>query len=74
MANDENQNLNPSEATPGAVAKTITLKTADREIFKVEEAVAMEFTMVKSFFEDDAVLVTTLMLLPNVSSSALSPR
>ena len=74
MANDENQNLNPSEATLGAVAKMITLKTADREIFKVEEAVAMEFTMVKSFFEDDAVLVTTLMPLPNVSSSALSPR
>ena len=72
MANGENQNPNPSEAIPEAAAKTITLKTADGEIFKVEEAVAMEFATVKSFFEDDAVSATSLMPLPNVSGSALS--
>ena len=74
MANGENQNPNPNpiEATPGAAARTITLKTADGEIFEVEEAVAMEFATVKSFFEDDAVSATTPMPLPNVSGSALS--
>ncbi|KAL0009363.1 hypothetical protein SO802_010865 [Lithocarpus litseifolius] len=74
MANGENQNPNPNpiEATPGAAGRTITLKTADGEIFEVEEAVAMEFATVKSFFEDDAVSATTPMPLPNVSGSALS--
>ncbi|KAL0013881.1 hypothetical protein SO802_000950 [Lithocarpus litseifolius] len=74
MANSENQNPNPnpSEATLGATAKTITLKTADGEIFEVEEAVAMEFATVKSFFKNGAVLATTQMQLPNVSDSALS--
>ncbi|XP_075643268.1 SKP1-like protein 20 [Castanea sativa] len=74
MANGENQNPNPNpiEATPGAAARTITLKTADGEIFEVEEAVAMEFGTVKSFFEDDAVSATKPMPLPNVSGSALS--
>ncbi|KAL0002152.1 hypothetical protein SO802_015933 [Lithocarpus litseifolius] len=78
MANGENQNPNPnpnpSEATPGTTAKMITLKTTNCEIFEVEEAVAMEFSTVKSFFEDDTVLATTPMPLPNVSGSALSQR
>lgn len=74
MANGEHQNPNPNpiEATPGAAARTITLKTADGEIFEVEEAVAMEFATVKSFFEDDAISATTPMPLPNVTGSALS--
>ena len=64
----ENPNPNPSET----IQKTITLKTADGELFEVEEAVAMEFVTVKSYFEDDAVSESTAMPLPNVSGFALA--
>jgi S-phase kinase-associated protein 1 len=62
-----NKNENPSSSSI-----KITLKTSDGEVFEVEEAVAMEFVTVKSFFEDDAVSQSTPMPLPNVSSFALS--
>ncbi|GMY33235.1 SKP1-like protein 20 [Fagus crenata] len=62
-----NKNENPSSSSI-----KITLKTSDGEEFLVEEAVAMEFVTVKSFFEEEGDSQSTPMPLPNVSSFALS--
>ncbi|GMY33233.1 SKP1-like protein 14 [Fagus crenata] len=62
-----NKNENPSSSSI-----KIMLKTSDGEVFLVEEAVAMKFITVKSFFEEDGVSQSTPMPLPNVSSFALS--
>lgn len=56
-----------------AQAKTITLKTADDQVFEVPENVAMEFDTVKSFFDDNAdAAPDTAVPLPNISGSQLS--
>ncbi|XP_062170389.1 SKP1-like protein 1A [Alnus glutinosa] len=50
------------------VGKMVKLRTADGEIFEVEEAVAMELETVKSFFDDDGVSYDTVVPLLNVTS------
>ncbi|GLT61236.1 hypothetical protein SLA2020_339580 [Shorea laevis] len=65
------RNPKPSvEAKPSG--KTVKLRTADGEIFEVEEAVAMELRTVKIFFEDDGVPYDTAVPLLNVLSAALA--
>ncbi|KAB1199094.1 SKP1-like protein 1A [Morella rubra] len=53
-------------------ARKITMRTAEGQVFEVDEAVAMEFQTVKSFFEDDSVSYDSVIPLPNVSTRALS--
>ncbi|KDP32225.1 hypothetical protein JCGZ_13832 [Jatropha curcas] len=66
---------NPHNPEPAADAATkkITLKAADNHCFEVEESVAMEFTTVKNFFDDNSETLTgTVIPLPNVYAVHLS--
>ncbi|KAJ7948977.1 SKP1 [Quillaja saponaria] len=60
-----------SEPNSKPVSKKIKLKTADLDIFEVDEEIAMEFQTVKSYIED-GVPEGTVTPLPNVSSAALA--
>ncbi|XP_021900551.1 SKP1-like protein 13 [Carica papaya] len=54
--------------------KTITLITGDGKYVEVEEKVAMEFAIVKSFFEDNSFASSTkkfMIPVPNVSAEML---
>ncbi|OMO66403.1 SKP1 component [Corchorus capsularis] len=51
-----------------STAKKVTLVTADKVEFEVDEAVAMRFGIVKSFLEENPEKIP----LPNVNSSVLS--
>ncbi|KAK9284225.1 hypothetical protein L1049_023394 [Liquidambar formosana] len=57
-----------AEKTDPSGSKKITLKTSDGHLFDVDEAVAMEFATVKSYFDGDDVSRDTPMPLPNVSN------
>ncbi|KAL0012649.1 hypothetical protein SO802_007757 [Lithocarpus litseifolius] len=72
MVNGENQNPNPnpSEATLGAAAKTITLKTADGEIFElIFDFVSVECVSVECVYQrkrderegDSTVIINALL-------------
>ncbi|GMI84016.1 SKP1-like 14 [Hibiscus trionum] len=50
----------------------ITLRTADNHEFEVDEAVAMEFGTVKTFFDENPDASDEPIPLPNVSSKCLS--
>ncbi|GLU18284.1 hypothetical protein SLE2022_345900 [Rubroshorea leprosula] len=53
--------------------KTITLKTADRKLFTLAESVAMEFKIVKSFFDDNPDASSDAVVpLPNVNLGELA--
>lgn len=52
--------------------KKITLRTADDQEFQVDEAVAMEFGTVRSFFDDNPDASSEPIPLLNVSSKCLS--
>ncbi|XP_072967792.1 SKP1-like protein 1B [Typha angustifolia] len=52
------------------MAKKITLKSSDGEVFEVEELVAMESQTIKHMIEDDCV--ENSIPLPNVTSKILS--
>ncbi|KAJ6929596.1 SKP1-like protein 14 [Populus alba x Populus x berolinensis] len=68
----ETTQLSPQPDTETAQpTKKITLKSSDNQIFEVEEAVAMEFATVKSFFEDSPSSTDTVPL-PNVTAKPLS--
>ncbi|XP_065848570.1 SKP1-like protein 14 [Euphorbia lathyris] len=71
MSSTEN-NTNGALSVPPA--NTITLKTADGEYFDVEESIAMEFLVVKNFFEDnnDAKAARSVVPLPNVCAKYMS--
>ncbi|GLT31965.1 hypothetical protein SLA2020_066620 [Shorea laevis] len=52
--------------------KKITLRTADDQLFDVEENVAMEFTTVKSFFDENSDATDDIVVpLPNVCADPL---
>ncbi|GKV29446.1 hypothetical protein SLEP1_g38373 [Rubroshorea leprosula] len=52
--------------------KKITLRTADGQLFDVEEDVAMEFTTVKSFFDENTDATDDIVVpLPNVCADPL---
>ncbi|KAK8526992.1 hypothetical protein V6N13_084860 [Hibiscus sabdariffa] len=59
-------------ATDGAQLKKIILIAADEQEFEVEEAVAMEFGTVKTYFEDNPDSCDEPIPLPNVESKYLS--
>ncbi|KAE8654118.1 Nuclear transcription factor Y subunit C-2 isoform 1 [Hibiscus syriacus] len=59
-------------ATDSPQLKKIILLTADEQEFELEEAVAMEFGIVKTFFEDNLDTCDEPMPLPNVESKYLS--
>ncbi|KAL9412549.1 hypothetical protein AB3S75_046053 [Citrus x aurantiifolia] len=62
-----------SSSCSAQATKKISLKTADGHLFEVEEPVAMEFEIVKSFFdENDDASEDTVVPLPNVSAAPLS--
>ncbi|XVF22431.1 hypothetical protein REPUB_Repub12eG0171600 [Reevesia pubescens] len=61
-----------SSATPTVKAKKITLRTADNHEFEVDEAIAMEFGTVKTFFDENPDASEEPIPLPNVSSKCLS--
>ncbi|CAI0555499.1 unnamed protein product [Linum tenue] len=71
---EANGTTEPSPAT--AQGKTITLKSAEGEMFQVEEAVAMELATVKNFFDDGTIdsdnAAAAVIPLPNVSAQPLS--
>ncbi|XVF25540.1 hypothetical protein REPUB_Repub13aG0221000 [Reevesia pubescens] len=52
--------------------KKITLRTADKQEFEVDEVIAMEFGTVKAFLDDNTDASEELIPLPNVSSECLS--
>ncbi|XP_074587259.1 SKP1-like protein 1 [Curcuma longa] len=52
------------------MAKTITLRSSDGEVFEVDEAVAMESQTIKHMIEDDCA--DNGIPLPNVTSKILS--
>ncbi|KAK8623164.1 hypothetical protein V6N13_118055 [Hibiscus sabdariffa] len=59
-------------ATDGAQLKKFILIAADEQEFEVEEAVAMEFGIVKTYFEDNPDSCDEPIPLPNVESKYLS--
>ncbi|OMO98348.1 SKP1 component [Corchorus capsularis] len=59
-------------ATTSDETKKITLRTADDQEFEVEEAIAMEFVTVKTFFDENPDAAQEPMPLPNVSAKCLS--
>ncbi|OMO84614.1 SKP1 component [Corchorus capsularis] len=59
-------------ATTSDESKKITLRTADNQEFEVEEAIAMKFVTVKTFFEENPEACEEAMPLPNVSAKCLS--
>ncbi|XP_020079651.1 SKP1-like protein 1A [Ananas comosus] len=59
-----------SDRSSAAMARTITLKSSDAEVFEVEEAVAMESQTIKHMIEDDCA--ASVIPLPNVTSKILS--
>ncbi|XVF63157.1 hypothetical protein PTKIN_Ptkin09bG0066200 [Pterospermum kingtungense] len=58
-------------STDTVKTKKIILRTADKEEFEVDEAIAMEFGTVKSFFEENPDASEEPVPLPNVSSQCL---
>lgn len=53
--------------------RIISLRTADCHLFEVDEPVAMEFEIVKSFFDENEDAVDgTVVPLPNVSAEPLA--
>ncbi|KAG6687221.1 hypothetical protein I3842_11G059700 [Carya illinoinensis] len=61
------------EAVSEASTETIELKTADGGVFDVDKSVAMEFLILKSFYEDEGrVFDKTSFSLPNVKERELS--
>ncbi|KAJ0043930.1 hypothetical protein Pint_18110 [Pistacia integerrima] len=57
----------------GQAKRIIFLKTADGQLFEVDEPVAMEFEIVKSFFdENEDAADDTVVPLPNVSAEPLA--
>ncbi|KAJ4705783.1 SKP1 [Melia azedarach] len=61
------------ESSSAQAIKKISLKTADGQLFEVDEPVAMEFEIVKSFFdENEDATDDTVVPLPNVSAEPLS--
>ncbi|KAE8699108.1 nuclear transcription factor Y subunit C-2-like isoform X1 [Hibiscus syriacus] len=50
----------------------ITLRSSDNQEFEVDEAVAMEFGTIKTFFDDNLDASIEPIPLPNVSSKCLS--
>ncbi|OMO78479.1 SKP1 component [Corchorus capsularis] len=59
-------------ATTTDETKKITLRTADNQQFEVDEAIAMEFVTVKTFFDENPDAAQEPMPLPNVSAKCLS--
>ncbi|OMO50217.1 SKP1 component [Corchorus olitorius] len=59
-------------ATTSDESKKITLRTVDNQEFEVEEAIAMKFVTVKTFFEENPEACEEAMPLPNVSAKCLS--
>ncbi|GLT71644.1 hypothetical protein SLA2020_436460 [Shorea laevis] len=56
-----------------SAVKTITLRTADDQLFDVDETVAMEFATVKSFFDEKSdATVDAVVPLPNVAADPLA--
>ncbi|KAJ4829864.1 hypothetical protein Tsubulata_013121 [Turnera subulata] len=65
----------PAPTAAPETKRKITLKSADGELFSVDEDVAMEFATVKRFFEDNTALTDTeerVVPLPNAHSKQLS--
>ncbi|KAH7557850.1 hypothetical protein ACOSP7_027761 [Xanthoceras sorbifolium] len=61
-----------SSSSSSKKEKKISLKTSDGEVFEVEEPVAMQLEIVRSFFADNEdVTEQTVMPLPNVSTAAM---
>jgi S-phase kinase-associated protein 1 len=63
--------------TPSSSSLKITIKTADNEVFKIDKAIAMQFSNVKHLIDhDDEVMAsssaTTIIPLPNVKSDTLA--
>ncbi|XVE53427.1 hypothetical protein DITRI_Ditri03aG0002300 [Diplodiscus trichospermus] len=59
-------------STATVESKKITLRTADNHEFEVDEAIAMEFGTVKTFFDENPDASREPIPLPNISSQYLS--
>ncbi|WCJ42252.1 SKP1-like 11 [Euphorbia peplus] len=65
-------NTTNTAVSPPPLANTITLKTGDKQYFQVEECIAMEFAIVKAFFDDnDDSKYVSEVPLPNVYAKHL---
>ncbi|WOK92872.1 SKP1-like protein 1B [Canna indica] len=60
----------PSVSIPAPMAKAITLRSSDGEMFEVDEAVAMESQTIKHMIEDDCA--DSGIPIPNVTSKILA--